>query len=280
MERAPPPGRQRFLELVAGELRPADLALACLLVACEEYPDMEPSAYLVRLDALGDEARLRVRGHDPREALQVVGAFLSDEVGLRGNAEDYHDPRNSFLNEVLDRGLGLPLTLAVVYLHVAARAGLEVFGAGVPGHFMVAARTPASLVYVDAFRGGRLRTEEECREFLRVMFDGRISWSEQYAAPHPSRRTLARLLYNLKRVYLERAEFGKMLWVQDLLVAVCPGDASELRDRGLVKAQLGLYAEARRDLVSYLEGCPEPPADAWAIAMDLRRLRHLQQMMN
>lgn len=258
------------------------LVEAALLMACEEYPHLDVAACHERLEALGRRyaAATQAQGGGRGDALAALHRILFDEEGLRGNASDYYDPRNSFLNDVLERRTGIPITLSLVYMFVASRGGLRTSGVGLPGHFLVRVEDGREPLWVDPFRRGHLLQEDDCRRLVEEHFGERLPWRREYLSPCRSDQVMVRILNNLKGIYLRQPDFDRALWVQDLLVRLAPDDPREYRDRGLVHAQLQNYAHARRDLQAYLERCSQAPPDADAIAADLERLRRLQLMRN
>jgi len=268
--------RDEIVALLADpEADALSLSRAALLMSCEEYGFLEIEPYLGTLDGWGEAVRGRVAGLGTADAVEVLNDFLFDEQRLRGNVEEYYDARNSFLSDVLDRRQGIPITLSLVYMHVATRAGLPVRGVGLPGHFVVR----VGELLVDPFNRGRVLTRDDCRALVRTR-GGRAVWREELAAPWEPRLIMVRVLNNLKGIYLRGTDFDRALWVQDLLVRLAPEDARELRDRGLVHAQLANYGAARYDLMAYLKSSPAPPEDAEAIEKDLEKLRRLHLMSN
>ncbi|MGC3997000.1 MAG: transglutaminase-like domain-containing protein [Anaeromyxobacter sp.] len=255
MSRGPAEGaaRARLAELLARE--PVPLAEAALALALDEYPGLEPGPYLARLDALA--ARVRAAAGAGRAAglLRALRQVLHDEEGLQGNTQDYYDPRNSWLNEVLDRRLGIPISLSVVTIEVAARAGLTLEGVGFPGHFLVRYAPPGGPeVLVDAFNGWELLSADEVLVRARGAVPGRQGQpldtrSLQAAGP---RQILARMLGNLQRIWEERKDDVRRWAALDLALVVAPGQLEALRERGLAAARLGAIAAARRDLEAYL----------------------------
>jgi regulator of sirC expression with transglutaminase-like and TPR domain len=248
------PARERFAALIE---RPAiPLAEAALAVAAEEYPRLDPARYLAELDALAAAATARLA---PRrtvaDGLRALRAVLFTEAGFRGNEEHYYDPRNSFLNEVIDRRLGIPITLSIVYMEVAARIGLPVQGVAFPGHFLVKAAAGDREVFIDPFHGGEVLSADDCVERLRARAP-RGEFDPRHLEAVGTRQILARLLHNLKKIYVEAADDVRALWVVDRLVLLLPDDAHEKRDRGLVCARLGHAAAATRDLAAYLAASP------------------------
>jgi regulator of sirC expression with transglutaminase-like and TPR domain len=243
--------RARFSALV--ERDPVPLDEAALAIAEEEYPRLDVEEVLVRLDRLAD--RVRAQAPAPARAatlLEALRRVLVVEEGLRGNEREYQDPRNSFLNEVLERKLGIPISLAVVWIEVARRAGLRLEGVGFPGHFLAKYVAPAGVeVYVDAFHGGEMLSADECMARYRARTGGR-ELDRRYLAAVGTRQILARMLHNLRRVYLARRDDVRAWWVLDRILLLAPGQTEALRDRGLVGARLGAGAAAIRDLEAYL----------------------------
>jgi regulator of sirC expression with transglutaminase-like and TPR domain len=199
---------------------------------------------------------------------------MFQELGFRGNTEQYYDPRNSFLNEVIDRRTGIPITLSTVYMEVARRASLEVEGVGLPGHFVVRIQTPARALLVDPFHGGTLLTEKDCQERLDRIFNGKVKLEPKMLRPCRRKDMLERLLRNLKAIYLRDQDIDRALRVVDLIVRIQPGSAEDLRDRGVLYASLDCYGLAARDLESYLALAPgAKDAEDLAARVALLRLK-------
>jgi regulator of sirC expression with transglutaminase-like and TPR domain len=272
------PSRARFLALLERPVLPLDEA--ALTLAAEEYPKLEPEAYLARLDALGALVRRRA-GEQQRTAgrLRTLCDVLFGELGFRGNAEAYYDPRNSFLNEVLERRLGIPISLSLLLMEVGRRAGLPLQGVGLPRHFLVKLGPQAGPeVFVDAFDGGAILSREECA----LRFGGGPATpglDPRWFEPVTPRELLARMLRNLKKVYLELGDDVRAGWVVDRLVLVAPEAAEEVRDRGLLSERLGLRSAAARDLAAYLTRAPGAP-DAAQIRERLDALRAQPGLLN
>jgi regulator of sirC expression with transglutaminase-like and TPR domain len=192
----------------------------------------------------------------------ALNAYLFEEEGFHGNEEDYYDPRNSFLNDVLDRRTGIPITLSAVYIEVAQRAGIAADGVGLPGHFIVKVRTGGGDVLVDPYHRGRCLSEEDCQERLDRIYGGRLRVDAAMLAPCGRKSIVARMLRNLKAVYLKAGEQERALRILDLLLRVNPHSGEDVRDRGLLYAALDCYDLAARDLQAYAErfpGAPEAP---------------------
>ncbi len=238
---------------------PLDLAAAALIIAKIEHPSLEPSATLLQLDRWGALAqdRLNRRPDAPvRARLGILNQVLYVDAGLDGNRGNYNDFRNNFLNLVVERRLGIPISLALIYMEVAQRCGIEVFGVSFPGHFLVRVPDDAgrdgSAVILDPFNGGCEMDESDCQELLQRHLGDNAQFALGLLQPCSGRQMLARMLGNLKRVYIELRSFPQAHLATDLLLTVEPTFGSELRDRGLIAYHLDHYAAALSDLEQYL----------------------------
>lgn len=238
--------------------RPIGLAAAALLYAREiAYPHLSPSAYLSRLEAMAQAVRPRLGARaDPRRQVQALNDFLFGAVGLQGNCAEYDDPRNSFLNEVIDRRLGLPITLSVIYMEVAQRAGVPVEGVGLPGHFIV--RGPGRLL-VDPFNQGRLLSLTDCADLVRNTLGHTGDFDPAWLTPTPSRAILVRMLNNLRTAYVRREAWAQALPVMGCLRSLEPGEPTHVRDLGLLLVRTGQPRRAVRVLDEYLLRRPQAP---------------------
>jgi regulator of sirC expression with transglutaminase-like and TPR domain len=273
------PARSRFAQLMARPDAGVDLGEAALLIAASEYPDLDVGAYLERLDDLGVQAHAQLDGADAPEAVQRLCRFLVEDAGFHGNSEDYYDPRNSFLNDVLDRRLGIPITLSAVFMEVGRRAGLEMEGVGLPGHFIVRVGGPEGGHLVDPFHGAIFLGATDCQERLDRIFGGRVHVDDTMLQATPTKGILARMLRNLKAIYTRREDHLRALRTVDLLMVVQPEAAEELRDRGMLYAALDCYTLAAQDLAAYLERVPRTP-EASRILQTIAEMRRLQARLN
>lgn len=237
------------------------IAPAALAIARVEYPSLDAAGYLDAIERMGDAAAGRISraGVQGQEAIQVLNEYLYDDQRFTGNRDQYDDPRNSFLNEVLDRRTGIPISLAVVYLEIARRAGVNVTGVNFPGHFLLRAPDEQGplwqggrAVIVDPFHGGARLSELDCREMLRQHVGDEAAFHRELLAPATRHEIVIRMLVNLKRLYVRMRSFPQARFVADLLLAVDPSAISELRDRGLLAYHLQDFSAALRDLESYL----------------------------
>lgn len=246
-----------------------DLAPAALAIARVEYPSLDPARYLRTLDRMGREAAERLQhGRETGQAdpVRAINEYLYDEQRFTGNRDQYDDPRNSFLNEVLDRRTGIPISLAVVYLEIARRAGLRVEGVNFPGHFLLrAAEEPAlradDFQIIDPFHGGALLSEIDCRELLRQHVGEEAAFDRALLSPATRHDIVVRMLVNLKRLYVRMRSFPQARFIADLLLTVDPSAISELRDRGLLAYHLQDFSAALRDLEEYLRLAPQDSRD-------------------
>lgn len=238
-----------------------NLAEAALVFAKSEYPDLDVQRYLKQLDGMASvvDKRLPADSSFATSILQL-NHFLFDEQGFSGNTEEYYDPRNSFLNQVLERRTGIPVTLSLVYMEVGRRLGLPLVGVMFPGHFLVKMKVGEGNVVLDPFLRGLSLTEEDLANRLRQMTDvnakSTLDVSEVLATASKT-ETLMRLFRNLKSIYLRAEEHTKALNVIQQMLAVQPEDANEIRDRGYVYQRLECFGAARDDFEHYLEQRPD-----------------------
>lgn len=262
------------------ERDPVPLDEAALAIAEEEYPGLDREEVLVRLDRLGERVRREARaGSRAATTLAGLRTVLAEQEGLRGNDEDYYDPRNSFLNEVLERKLGIPISLSVIWMEVARRVGLELRGVGYPGHFLAKYGGPGGPeIFVDAHNGGEMLSAEECVARYRARTGGR-ELDRRYLEAVTTRQILARMLSNLKAIYLDRKDDVRAWSVLDRLLLLAPGHLEALRERGLAAARLGGAEAAARDLDAYLARAPRA-SDAEEVRRVLASLRGKRPLVN
>ena len=250
-------------QLLAALNEPGEaLAPAALAIARVEYPALDPAPYLQRLERMGEAADGRLQRQDSRDTaaqIATLNAYLFEELGFSGNREHYDDPRNSFLNEVLDRRLGIPISLAVVYLEIGRRAGLRLEGVNFPGHFLVRVHAEEDAI-VDPFHAGAQLSEVDCRQLLRQHLGEEAAFDRGLLATATRQHIVVRMLVNLKRLYVRMRSFPQARAVADLLLAVDPSALAELRDRGLLAYHMEDFASALRDLEAYLRLMPRDAA--------------------
>ena len=263
--------RSRFTRLVSMPEPEIDLARAALLVAAEEYPQLVPDLYLRRLDLLAERVRDRLADEVAAlVVLQEMSRVLFEEESFRGNAEAYYDPRNSFLNDVLDRRLGIPLTLSIVFLEVGWRLGLPLEGVNFPGHFLIRHRGEAMSLLLDPFQKGELCFEDQAQELLDRVYGGSVALRPDYLRPADRRDILVRLLANLKNIYMNSGDEVRAISVVERILLVRPA-VEERRDRGMLLARVGRVDEAVTDLRQYLDASPDAP-DAKRVRLLLEQL--------
>ena len=249
--------RALFRESVEQPDEELDLAAAALLIAQAEYPHLDRGRYLRLLDQLATEAKRRTSdAMGPYGMVNTLSEYLFDEEGFRGNEADYYDPRNSFLNDVLERKLGIPITLSVVYMEVGRRLELPIVGVGMPGHFLVKYLAPEEEIIIDPFHRGIILSEEECADLLTRSSGEAIPFQPNYMAPVAKKQILARMLNNLRSIYLSREDHHRALGIVERLLLLEPHDHRNVRDRGLLRLSVGDLKGALADLEGYLAASP------------------------
>jgi len=244
---------QRFVEMIRKPEPEIDLAHAALLIAQEEHSDLCPEAYLEQLDRWASDLLPQLQhASAPEHYVSQLNRFLFGELGFRGNRDNYYDPRNSFLDWVIDNRSGIPISLSVIYIELAKRIGLTVFGVGMPGHFLVKPASRKAAYYIDPFEGGRILNEEDCSEKIVALYGDSLQFQKSFLAPVDKRHILTRILYNLKNIYVQANDHSRALSVVDKLLHLSPEAPSELRDRGILNYRLGRHQEAVIDLQKYL----------------------------
>jgi regulator of sirC expression with transglutaminase-like and TPR domain len=271
--------RKRFKEIVSQQDDQINFAEAALLIAAEEYPRLDIGLYLEKLDRFGDMVRERaLQSHSSLDVLSAINATLFGELGFRGNVENYYDPRNSFLNQVIDRRTGIPITLTIIYMEVARRVGLHVEGVGMPGHFLAKLATENGDVFIDAFNGGRLFGEVGCTELLAGMSGGKAILQPEHLAAVTKKQMLARMLTNLLGIYAA-GDHSRALAAIERILLINPDSPQHVRDRGLLLATLGRATGAIAELERYLMLTPDAP-DADSIREQIKTIRQSQASLN
>ncbi len=268
----------QFAELARLPEDALDLGLAAMLIAQVEHPRLSPVYSLMHLGELAD-ASGAARVGDPLKALHRLREFLFEEEGFTGNAEDYYDPRNSCLNDVLERRVGIPITLSLVLMEVGRRAGLRIVGVGLPGHFVVRADVGSEPVLLDPFDGGAVLTHERAAELVARATGRRVQLTHAHFVPATKHQILGRMLMNLRGIYCSRGEWDKALAVFDRLLSLDQDAVALLRDRGTILVKLGQLRRGARDWGRYLEACPKAE-DAGSVRQQLRRVREQLAALN
>jgi regulator of sirC expression with transglutaminase-like and TPR domain len=259
-------GLDRFAEMLSRDDARIDLASACLQIAEDAYPGLDVDGYVGEIDRLAKRLRARLAPDAAAEDRVIaLNEFLFDDLGFSGNVDEYYDPRNSYLNEVVDRRTGIPITLSVIYMEIGRRIDLPLEGVSFPGHFLVRLPLRGGTLVLDPFSGGVPQSEAELRERLKRVIPrdaaGGVPVSDlpldQFLEPASKRQILARVLRNLKGVYREKDNPERLLEVLNRMIIVAPESAAELRDRGLVYQRLECWRPALKDLSDYLEREPD-----------------------
>jgi regulator of sirC expression with transglutaminase-like and TPR domain len=250
-----------FANAVAREEQ-INLAQACLMIAQDAYPALDLEHYLDEIERMSLELRAQVpRSAAAEERIGALNDFLFEQVGFLGNSDDYYDPRNSYLNQVIDRKTGIPITLSVLYMEIGRRLGLPLEGVSFPGHFLVRVQVKGGVLVLDPFAGGVAQSEADLRSRLsRVIPEGVAADVpvsqlplDQFLEPAGKREILTRLLRNLKAIYREADKPERLLEVLNRMLVLTPEASTELRDRGYVYRRLECWRPALKDLTEYLE---------------------------
>jgi regulator of sirC expression with transglutaminase-like and TPR domain len=250
---------------------PLDLAEVSLHLARDEYPDLDVDAYLSELAGMAHEARTYLRG-DLEARVTGLCRYLFHDMGFRGNTQDYYDPRNSYLNLVLDRRTGIPITLSAVALAVGSRAGLQVCGVGLPGHFVAKATDGGREVLFDPFHGGRHLSAEQCGYLVAQVTGTSFEATPEQLQPVSLGMIVLRMLTNLKIIYMRREDYPRAVLVLERLRQLSPEDPHQQRDLGIALLQGGQPGRAIEHLSSYLGAVPDG-SDARDVTELLTRAR-------
>ena len=257
-----------------------DLIRAALVLARTEYPGLDIEAYAERIVELARRVASLAPDLHPQRTLAALNHVLFEEVKLRGNREDYYDPRNSFLNDVLDRGLGIPITLSIVYMEVSRRVGLPLSGVGMPGHFLLKHYGhDGHETLIDCFNRGDILSRQDCQSRLDEIYSGEMALRPEFLHPISRRQILTRMLNNLKTVYLSTRNFRKALSIADLILVIYPRSPEDVKQRALLRYSMGLHRLAAQDLDDYLQMSPNA-SDADEVRQMSLSIRRMQALMN
>jgi regulator of sirC expression with transglutaminase-like and TPR domain len=248
---------------------PLDVAELALCLARDEYANLDVEAYLSELTGMAHEAKSYMRGSLEARVFGL-SRYLFHEMGFRGNIQDYYDPRNSYLNDVLDRRTGLPISLSVVAIAIGNRVGLPIAGVGLPGHFVVKASAEGRDVLFDPFHGGRQLTPADCQNLVQQVTGMSFQATPEQLGPIPLRMLVIRLLTNLKGVYLRQEDYHRAARVIERLRQLSPHDSVQRRDLGISLLYAGQPGRALDHLAAYLAAVPNG-ADADAVRQLLNR---------
>jgi regulator of sirC expression with transglutaminase-like and TPR domain len=251
---------QQLADALQTEENDLDPGYLALLLAMCHHPGLDIQPYIGRLDGLATRARTRLgRRRAPERVIMAINETLFEEEGFIGNTENYYDPRNSFLNDVLDRRMGIPITLSVIYLSVARRLDQPIYGVGLPLHFIVKYVGPKGEILIDPFHQGKILTPEDCQARIEEAYGGPVTFRRSYLEAVPVRMILYRMLNNLKFIYLRQGDLPRVAQVLDEMLIVCPDSLIDRRDRGLILLEEHRWAEAIEYLSRYLEENPHAP---------------------
>ncbi len=262
-----------FVRELAQDEAKLNLARAALLISAHlNQTGDDLASYLLLLDDMAEALRPQLQAA-PTEmtGLAALNHYLFEELKFHGNAEDYYNPHNSFLDKVLDLKTGIPISLSVVYLEVGWRLGLPLYGIGLPGHFIVGYGAVEELIYLDVFNQGQILSEDDCLDLCQMPHDQRFAFRQAYLTPVVKRAILFRMLLNLKQIYLQQEAWELAYRIIDLMLIVRPDQVEEYRDRGVVAAQLNRLREAIFDFRRYLYLTPN--------ALDANWLKQHLEMM-
>jgi regulator of sirC expression with transglutaminase-like and TPR domain len=249
--------RQLFYQTVNQPDEQIDLARAALYIALEEEPTLDPEEYINALDVMAEEVMERLPdGRYPLRIIQTINEYLYKDLGFKGNQVDYYDPRNSFLNQVIERRTGIPISLSLVYLEIARRIDFPMLGVGMPGHFLIRPNIADTDIFVDAFNQGEILFSQDCFTKLTEIYGQPVPLRPEFLAPISPRKFLARMLSNLKIIYINQENVTGTLAAIERILLLYPDALSEMRDRGMIYYQLGRWTEARLDLENYLTNLP------------------------
>ena len=277
------PAVEDFAALVALEIadEKIDLFRAALAFARGEYPDLDESPFLETIDDYANRVRSR-RGEseDAAHTIASINVVLFQEEGFSGNQSEFYDPRNSYLNEVLDRKLGIPISLSVIYMEVAQRVGLPVFGVGLPGHFLLKYYDlHGNQIFIDPYVAGRLLSPAECQSRLDEVYGGQMPLQPEFLHSVSRRQILTRMLNNLSSIYIGQRNFKKALRIVDFILAIHPRSADDLRQRALLRYNEGMLRAAIEDLEEYLRLAPDA-SDAEEMKQTVMSIRRSIAMLN
>jgi len=275
--------REEFSLLVSHDIDEDRISLerAALTIARTEYPHLDVERYIRVLDRLGRRvAALLPSLADAQQTIQCLNRVMFEEEGFSGNTEDYYDPRNSFLNDVLDRKVGIPITLALVYMEVAQRVGFPLFGVGMPGHFLLKHYdVDGRETLIDAFQRGSILTHEQCQQRLDHIYAGHLPLQPEFLHTVSRRQMLTRMLNNLRNIYLTRRDLRRALLVVDLVLAVYPRSPEDMKQRAQLRFALGQLRAAADDFDTYVRMSPDA-SDADEVRQAALSIRRRLALMN
>ena len=274
---------QAFAALVRSEIEDerVDILRAALTFSRIDNPALDIERYAHRVDELA--VRVAAKIDDPDDPIEVIAALndvLFREEVFRGDTVDYYSPRNSFLHHVLDRRLGIPISLALVYMEVARRVGFQLFGVGMPGHFLLKHYdVDGHSILIDAFERGSIVTEDDCRQKLDSIYSGQVALQPEFLLPVTRRQMLTRMLNNLRSIYLSQRDFRRAVQVVNLILVIYPRSPEDMKQRAVLRYNLNDFRGALSDFEEYVKMSPDA-SDAEEIRQTALSLRRSMAMMN
>ena len=265
-------GWHNFAQELNKENKNIDLAKASLYYAQVEYPDLKNQIYLDYLDSIATEIDANIiKDRYPLQIIKAINDYLFEQLNFRGNNQDYYNPENSYINKVIDRKKGIPITLSVIYLEIAKRLSFPMVGIGMPGHFIIRPDFEDAGIFVDVFNRGEILFTQDCEAKLSQIYQKEVKLEPHFLAPVSNHQILARMLNNLKQIYLHQRQFNKVLSIIEGILIIFPHNPYEIRDRGLLCYEMARWQQATQDLQFYLNALPDAE-DAPMIKMLLNKI--------
>jgi regulator of sirC expression with transglutaminase-like and TPR domain len=259
------------------------LGEAALLIATDAYPDLDVAGYLARLDNMTQTLERRLRADiSTTDSLKILNHYLFDELGYAGNAAEYYDPRNSYFNDVIERRLGIPITLSVLYMEIGRRIGLRLSGVSFPGHFLVKCNVREGAIVLDPYAKGASLGIKDLQAKLSTLANGAELAPETVMpmlASAGHKEILARMLRNLKAIFVQQRDSERALGAVERLIALVPEATEEIRDRGVIYRELECFRAALADFEHYLQLRPQAP-DVRTIEQHIAELKVLSSRLN
>jgi regulator of sirC expression with transglutaminase-like and TPR domain len=270
-----------FFHLSQLEDEQIELTEGALLIAKDVYPDLEIGVYLRQLDRMAAEVQARIdKGSDSSEQVHHLNHYLFEEQGFRGNQEDYYNPRNSYLNDVLERKLGIPITLSIVYMEVGRRIGLPLVGIGFPGHFLVKHKGKYLDTFVDPFEGGKMLSDEEMSQRLEWAFGQPVQMRPEFLPEVTNKQILARVLRNLKGIHFKQGAYEQAIKATERITRLELPSAVDYRDLGYLYYKVKSYRKSISAFEEYLRLADDDAPDREEIADNISTLAQYLAMLN
>jgi regulator of sirC expression with transglutaminase-like and TPR domain len=248
-----------FARIVALDDDHIDLGEAALLIAKDEYPNLDVKKYLKRLDLMAQHLKEVIGNQtDPKTVIKLINKYLFEELGFEGNRQEHADPKNSFLNDVLDRKKGLPITLSLIYIELARRLKLPIYGVGLPLHFIVKYKTADNIadnkaikdikdikdIYIDPYNFGAILSEADCKSKVSELYVGKVEFKKEFLDVVSKKQILVRMLNNLRAIYYSRAEYRKLEQVVKRILLITPDSPEDTKLMGFLRYGTSDYPRA------------------------------------